>query len=132
METAVERVWAIEYVQALCEVGPSKGFGFIDRKPLRSPQPAEKAAGYLSKYLAKWQPDGTLEISETVKSAGHTLLNYTNRNLTRKTGCTMRALRNVRIVWAWREGHIPEHGLDWTEFLTALCLLEQAVPARAP
>jgi hypothetical protein len=132
METAVERVWAIEYVAALCEVGPSKGSGFIDRKPLRSPRPAEKAAWYLSKYLAKWLPDGRLEISETVKSAGRTLLNYTSRNLTRKTGCTMRALRNVRVVWAWREGFIPDHGLNWVEFLSALCLLEQALPARAP
>ena len=97
METAVERVWAIEYVTALCEVGPSKGFGWIDRKPMRSPKPAEAAARYLSKYLAKWQPDGRLEISDTVRSAGRTLLNYTSRKLTGKTGCTMRALRNVRV-----------------------------------
>ena len=132
METAVERVWAIEYVRALCEVGPAKGFGWVDRRPLHSPQPAERSAGYLSKYLAKWHRDGTLEITETVQSAGRTLLNYTSRNLTQKSGCTMRALRNVRVVWAWREGHIPDHGLDWVEFLTALCLLEQSIPARAP
>jgi hypothetical protein len=43
------------------ELGPSKLFGFVDAKPLRSPQPAEKAAGYLSKYVAKWNEDGSFE-----------------------------------------------------------------------
>ena len=58
METPVERVWAFEYVKALRELGPSKGFGYVDAKPLRSPQVAEKAASYISKYLAKWSEDG--------------------------------------------------------------------------
>ena len=132
METAVERAWAYAYVDALHEVAPAKGFGFIDRKPLRSPQPAEQSARYLSKYLAKWRLDRSLEITETVMSAGRTLLNYVSRSLTAKSGCTMRALRNVRLVWAWREGLIPDHGLDPFEFLVALVLLEQSVGARAP
>jgi len=38
METPVERVWAFEYVKALRELGPSKGFGDIDAKPLHSPR----------------------------------------------------------------------------------------------
>jgi len=132
METAIERAWAYEYVQALCEVAPTKGFGFIDRKPLHTPQPAEQSARYLSKYLAKWRADGSLELTETVKSAGRTLLNYVNRSLTAKSGCTMRSLRSVRLVWAWREGRIPDHGLDVIDFLVALCLLEQSEPARGP
>jgi hypothetical protein len=57
METAVERAWSLAYVEALCDVGPRKGFGFIDRKPLHAPQPAERAASYLSKYLVKCDPD---------------------------------------------------------------------------
>jgi hypothetical protein len=68
METAVERLWAFEYVKAMRELGPSKRFGFVDAKPLRSPQPAEKAASYLSKYLAKWNEDGSFEVTETVKA----------------------------------------------------------------
>jgi hypothetical protein len=132
METAIERVWTFAYVEALCEVAPAKGFGFIDRKPLHSPQPAERSARYLSKYLAKWREDGSFEITETVKSAGRTLLSYVSRNLTATSGCTMRALRNVRLVWAWREGHIAEHALDPVEFLVALTLLEQSITARAP
>jgi hypothetical protein len=132
METAIERAWAFEYVKALHEVGPVKGFGFIDRKPLHSPQPAEQSARYLSKYLAKWRPDRSLEITQTVMSAGRTLLNYVSRRLTARSGCTMRALRNVRLVWAWRESLIPNHGLDPFEFLVALALLERSIPARAP
>jgi hypothetical protein len=44
METGIERAWAYAYVKALEEVGPAKGFGFIDRKPLHAPRPAEQSA----------------------------------------------------------------------------------------
>ena len=37
METAIERVWAYEYVAALSELAESKGFGWVDRRPLRAP-----------------------------------------------------------------------------------------------
>jgi len=126
MESAVERAWAFEYVAALCELAPSRGLGFIDRKPLRSPQSAEQSARYLSKYLAKWRADGSLEIAETVEGAGRTLLNYVSRSLTVGSGCTMRALRNVRLVRAWREGRVQQHCLDPFEFLVSLILLEQS------
>ena len=133
METAIERAWSFAYVEALCEVGRRKGFGFIDRKPLHAPRPAERAASYLSKYLAKWREDGTLEITETVKSAGRSLLNYVNRGLTAKSLCTMRMLRLMRLAWVWREGLISAPDGDPFEFLVALCLLEQRpVAARAP
>ena len=83
--------------------------------------------------LAKRSQDGTLEVSETVKSAGRTLLNYVSRNLTARSGCTMRALRNSRIVWAWREGRLPDHGLTEWDFIVASCLLDRLpVPMRGP
>lgn len=104
METAVERAWAVEYVKAMRELGPSKLFGYVDAKPLHSPQPAERAAGYLSKYLAKWNQDGSFEVSETVKTAGRSLLNYVSRRLTAKSGVTMRVLRQVRIAWGVAAG----------------------------
>src|SRR5215203_5087253 len=112
METAVERVWATEYVRALRELSPRYGFGWVDAKPLKSPRPATQVSGYLSKYLAKRREGGTIEVTETVRSAGRTLINYVSRSLTARSGCTMRALRNARIVWAWREGHFDDHGLD--------------------
>lgn len=133
METGVERAWAIEYVKAMREVGPRYGYGYVDEKPLHSPQPAEKAARYVSKYLAKWREGGDLEVSETVMSAGRSLLTYISLRLTAKSGCTMRSLRNARLVWAWREGHLDRaHGLTAVEFFVALCLVLSAVPARAP
>lgn len=131
--TAVESVWATEYVRAMRELAPAKGFGFVDAKPLQHPEPAERVARYLSKYLAKWKPAETMEITETVTAAGRTLLSYVSRDLTRKSGVTMRALRNVRIAWAWTEGLLPNDILDPWELVVAVCMLEQfRRPARAP
>jgi ribosomal protein L40E len=133
METAVERAWAYEYVRALRAVGPSKFFGFVDERPLRNPQPATQVAGYLSKYLAKWREDGTLEVSETVLSAGRGLLNYVSLKLTAKSGCTMRSLRMVRVAWAFREGLIPQPMCDPFELLLALFELEgRELAVRGP
>lgn len=133
METPVERAWAFEYVNAMRELASSKGFGYVDAKPLHSPQLAERAAAYLSKYLAKWNTDGSLEVSETVKTAGRTLVNYVSRKLTARSGITMRVLRDVRIAWAWREGHLPSNVLEPFRLLFALCLLEQGhVEPRGP
>jgi hypothetical protein len=133
METAVERVWATEYVRAMRELGSAKGFGFVDARPLLNPEPAERVARYLSKYLAKWKPDGSMEVTETVQAAGRTLLNFVSRKLTAKSGVTMRALRNVRIAWAWKEGHLPDDVLDPWDLVVAVCMLEQfRLPCRGP
>jgi hypothetical protein len=133
MERAVERAWAFEYVKAMRALAPSIGFGFVDAKPLHSPQPAEKVSSYLSKYLAKWNQDGTFEVTETVKTAGRSLLSYVSRKLTAKSGCTMRVLRQVRIAWAWREGFLPDDVLDPFDLIVALCFLEQhTAPRRGP
>lgn len=133
MATPMEQVWAFEYVRTMRELAGSKGFGYVDAKPLQSPQPVQQAAAYLSKYLAKWNEDGSFEVTETVRTAGRTLVNYVNRRLTRKSGITMRVLRDVRIAWAWREGHIPADVLEPFRLLVALCVLEQGQAAlRGP
>ena len=114
-------------------LSPRYGFGWVDAKPLRNPRPATQVSGYLSKYLAKRRADGTLEVTETVRSAGRTLINYVSRSLTVRSGCTMRALRNARIVWAWREGHFGDHRLDEWDYIVAVCLLDRRpVPLRGP
>jgi hypothetical protein len=125
LETAVERVWAVEYAAAMRELAPRYGFGFVDSKPLRRPERAERVASYLSKYLAKWKEDGSCEVTETVLVAGRSYVNYVSRNLTAMSGCTMRMLRNVRIAWAWRAGHLPDDAINPFELLTGLLLLEQ-------
>jgi hypothetical protein len=133
MQTAPEREWARTYVETLRRIGPAKGFGFVDAKPLETPQEARRIAGYLSKYLAKWNPDGTLEVIETVTAAGRTLLNYVSRDLTMLTGATMRGLRNARLVWASREGHLDELRFRPGELIPAIALLDRRVlPARGP
>ncbi len=133
METAVERAWAFEYVAALQALAASKMFGYVDAKPLKSPQVAEKAASYLSKYLAKWNEDGSFEVTETVRTAGRSLLNYVSRRLTARSGVTMRVLRQVRIAWAWRQGLLPDDVLEPFELLFALCLLERwTTPTPGP
>ena len=38
------------------------------------------------------------EVTETVKTAGRSLLNYVSRRLTAKSGVTMRVLCDVRIA----------------------------------
>lgn len=98
LENAVERVWAYEYVTAMRELAPRYGFGFVDSKPLRRPERAERIAGYVSKYLAKWEEDGSCVVTETVLAVGRSYLNYVSRKLTAKSGCTMRNLRIARIV----------------------------------
>ena len=95
MQTAPERAWAQDYARTLRALGPSKRFGFVDERPLARPKEARRVAGYLSKYLAKWREDGTIEVSETVVAAGRSLLSYVSRSLTTTSGCTMRALRNA-------------------------------------
>jgi hypothetical protein len=133
LETAVERVWAHEYVGAMRELAPRYGFGFVDGKPLRRPERAERVASYLSKYLAKWKADGSCEVTETVLTAGRSYLNYVSRKLTGKSCCTMRNLRIARIVWAWLSGHIEDPGLDPWDELIAVCLLDRRpVPVRGP
>jgi len=48
--------------------------------------------------MAEWDDDGTFEVTETVKTAGRSLLNYVSRRLTAKSGVTMRVLCDVRIA----------------------------------
>jgi hypothetical protein len=85
LETAVERVWAYAYVAAMRELAPRYGFGFVDGKPLRRPERAERVASYLSKYLAKWNEDGSCEVTETVLAASRSYLNYVSRKLTARS-----------------------------------------------
>jgi hypothetical protein len=63
-------------------------------------------------------------LAETVNAAGRSLLNYVSRCLTAMSGVTMRVLRDVRLAWAWREGHLPAETLDPFE-PHALCPLER-------
>ena len=133
VERPMEMAWAAEYVRAMRKLAPFYMFGHVDAKPLRRPRPAEHCAGYIAKYLTKRNADGSFGVAETVTTAGRTLLTYVSRDLTSRTGVTMRALRNARLLWAYREGHLPALRLTLEELLLASQLLDNAVVgARAP
>jgi len=103
MQTAVERAWAVAYVNALHELGPRYMFGYVDRKPLRDPREAGSAAHYMAKYLTKSHPE---ELAPKLKRAAGRPLIYIAQSLTRQTGVTARALRLIRR--AYREANSLE------------------------
>src|SRR5439155_24563007 len=124
VRTAVEIRWAAAYVTALRDLGSRKGFGFVDgwHKIGRKFWPGEQAAAYLSSYFVRGR-GRKASITENVLAGDlPRLVVYVDRELTRRTGCTMRNLRNARRVWAWRRGLIPELVLDpWDELVAAAC-----------
>lgn len=63
MQTAPEREWARVYVETLRRIGPSKGFGFVDAKPLETPQEA-KADRRLPEQVPREVESGWLDRSE--------------------------------------------------------------------
>jgi hypothetical protein len=108
--TARELAAAHTYVQALDELRHRHDFGFVDRgrkhRGGRSLEviPAVRAGRYVAKYLAKRQ-DGRIVLSATVLAADvPPLVVYVARELTGRTGVTMRSLR-------WRR-HVHVMGYD--------------------
>lgn len=74
-----------------------------------------------------------MKVSETVLTADPRLLTYVARKLTARSRCTMRALRLVRRVWAFRQGWIDDLPVDATDLLVAIALLDGTpVPLRGP
>jgi hypothetical protein len=129
----LEMAWSSEYVRAMRALAPDYKFGHLDTKPLHRPRPAESCAGYIAKYLTKRKVDGSYGASETVRTAGRALLTYVSRDLTQRTGVTMRTLRDARLLWAYREGLLPALAMTIEEVLFAAQLLDKPVAgARAP
>jgi hypothetical protein len=103
--TPAEVGWARAYVEALTELAPTYGFGFVDgwHKIGRRFWPGAQAAAYLSSYFVRGRTKAS--VTETVLDPDlPPLLVYVGRDLTRATGCTMRNLRRVRRLWAVRSG----------------------------
>ena len=130
-----ELAWAREYVTALRELAPSKGFGFVDgwHKVGRKLWPGDQAGAYLSSYFVRGRGKKA-PITENVRASDlPKLVVLVGRHLTTATGCTMRNLRNARRVWAWRAGHADRPTLNERDLLIAVCLLARTpVPARGP
>jgi hypothetical protein len=129
----VDALWARLYSEALRELAPRYGFGFVDTKPLYAPEvkPAREAAAYLSGYFIAGRGKKAA-ITETVRSREvPALVVYVSPRLTRQTFCTMRNLRRARRLFMWRCG-VAERPL-WPESeLLQVCSVLDRLPARAP
>jgi hypothetical protein len=117
-----ELAWAREYVTALRELAPSKGFGFVDgwHKVGRKVWPGEQAGAYLSSYFVRGRGRKAPLTENVLADDLPRLVVFVSRGLTAKTGCTMRNLRLVRRVWAWMNGlaDAPDVRSEQLRFLT--------------
>ena len=125
IHTARELAGAHAYAAQLHRLRGSFDFGFVDRgrrtggRRALEVVPAERAARYMAKYLAPIR-GGKLLLSETVIRRDvppHAM--HVHRDLTRRTGITMRSLR-------WRRRcHMA--GCDWETGETYRSLAERTV-----
>lgn len=99
--TPVEFDWANAYARHLTRLAPHYQFGFVDRK--LQARNAREAAAYLSRYFVSGA--GKAPISEAVRNPEMPARPiYCSPKLTRRTRVTMRNLRRVRHLHAWKAG----------------------------
>jgi hypothetical protein len=124
--TSVERAWANAYVDALQELAPSYGFGFVDgwRKIGRRSWPGAQAAAYLSGYFIGGGGRKARLTENVLAGDLPRLVVFVGRQLTMRTGCTMRSLRNARRLWATRELLVDPPRITYGEWLAAARMLE--------
>lgn len=90
------RLAAIAYVNALAELAPWWGFGFVDRKLKESE--GYRAAGYIAKYVTKGESSASGLREMLVRRVAPPRAVYVATALTMRTGCTMRTLRGKRYL----------------------------------
>jgi len=126
VSTPAELAWAEAYVNPLCDLAPSKGFGFVDgwEKIRHKIKPGVEAAAYLSGYFVKGK-GRKATLTENVQDGDlPRLIVFVGRSLTAKTACTMRNLRLARRLWASREGLAPRPDLTYLQWLAVAHVLE--------
>jgi hypothetical protein len=131
--TPIERAWAKAYVEALCDMAPRYGFGFVDgwHKIGRKFWPGEQAGAYLSSYFMAGR-GRKASITENVAADDlPRLIVFISRELTSRTGCTMRSLRDARRVWVWLAGRAPEPSFGGARLADALGVLSPVRPRPA-
>jgi hypothetical protein len=134
VSTPQERAWASAYINALEELAPRYGFGFVDgwHKVGRRFWPGVQAAAYLSSYFGGGR-GRKMAITENVLAGDlPRLVVFVGRDLTKRTGCTMRSLRHGRRLWASRSGLIPWPSLTYQEWLAAAQFLGAIARLRGP
>jgi hypothetical protein len=135
VSTPAELAWARAYVTALRELAPRYGFGFVDgwEKISRKFWPGDQAGAYLSSYFVQGR-GRKASIAENVLAGDlPRLVVFVARDLTMRTGCTMRNLRNARRLWASRQGLAAPPSVSYEGWLAAAGLLRgRADGARSP
>lgn len=109
-----ERAGADAYVEALAELAPRYGFGFVDRK-LEVKGPSQ-AAAYVSSYFVNGKGKKAA-LSETVRDgAMPRSIVYVAPWLSKISGITMRTLRLRRYAWAVWSRMVAQHPSLLAEF----------------
>ena len=130
VSTPDELAWAEVYVTALREMARRYGFGFVDgwEKIGRRFWPGDQAGAYLSSYFVRGR-GGKAPITENVLAGDlPRLVVFVGRDLTARTGCTMRNLRNARRLWACREGLSEKPWFTYEMWLAAAAMLSGRAP----
>lgn len=135
VETPADVEWAKAYLTSLREMAPRYGFGFVDgwEKVGRRYWPGVQAAAYLSSYFVGGR-GRKAAITETVLAGDlPRLVVFIGRDLSCRSGCTMRSLRGARRLWAARSGAIDYPQFTYDEWLAAALMLEgRRSGARGP
>lgn len=134
VSSPAELAWARDYVEALRELAPSKGFGFVDgwHKIGRRFWPGDQAGAYLSSYFVRGR-GRKAPITENVLAGDlPRLVVFVGPHLTAKTCCTMRNLRNARRVWAWQQGLIDKRARGAGAGRSRLLAPSAPIATRAP
>lgn len=123
VETRAEQVGAWLYSRELKRLAGAAGFGYVDARNQgegSTVMEAGQAAYYLSKYLSE-----SSQLGEAIARGVRRPIVVSQR-LTQQTGCTMRRLRRVRLLY-WirrgessivaRAGHLPAWFRDSRELM---------------
>jgi hypothetical protein len=127
VESPAQVRWAEAYITALRELAPRYGFGFVDgwHRVGRKFWPGVQAAAYLSSYFVGGRGH-KMAITENVLAGDlPRLVVFVSRDLTGRTGCTMRSLRDARRLWASREALAEPPRVTLREWLMAAAMLER-------
>lgn len=126
VESPAHLRWAEVYINALGALAPRYGFGFVDgwHKVGRKFWPGVQAAAYLSSYFIGGRGHKA-QITENVLAGDlPRLVVFIGRDLTRRTGCTMRSLRHSRRLWASRNLDVDPPKVTLDEWLAAAAMLD--------
>jgi hypothetical protein len=127
VETPDDVKWAQAYLTALREMAPRYGFGFVDgwEKVGRKFWPGDQAGAYLSGYFVGGRGRKAAITENVLAGDLPRLVVFIGRDLTSRTGCTMRSLRHARRLWASRQGLADPPRVEFHEWLAAAAMLDR-------